>query len=380
MVRLAQKARIRSEFKMTVYDIRPFGEEQWKAFWENEGGRQEDLVRAWRLVWDRFKDEPAVVGYDLLNEARTGGLGRDAQDFVARYQVPLYRKVIDALRETDARHLTFFQPALGDFDRLTGTVSYPPFRVSLDRRGTVYAPHFYTSILGRDTTLYGPLMRRYAQEAALTGSPLFIGEYGVPWDRHSDGQAQEEARYRRTEQAAADLFDEQKVGFSRPWYADDRARAGERLNWAVIKGTDGLGGEDRRIITDVIARPYPQRTAGKLVSFRFDPSPRRFQMRYVPDASKGRTEIFIPAARHFAGGFQVRYGSDAALVWTPPAGLNVVERAAGVPPEAFRWAAAWQCLGIGEWLKDKEVAIEVFPLDRAEGGAAPPPAPGPAPR
>ena len=81
---------------------------------------------------------------------------------------------------------------------------------------------------------------------------LFIGEYGMPWNPKHDGNRHLEERYRQMEMATVHLFAKHGLGFSRPWFADDKAAAhffGITLNWAVIKGEQGLSGELREIIT-----------------------------------------------------------------------------------------------------------------------------------
>ncbi len=61
-------------------------------------------VRLWRLLADRYKDEWIVAGYDLLNEPLP-------EWFSAYYGkvMPLYRKIVEAIREVDAKHMIILE-------------------------------------------------------------------------------------------------------------------------------------------------------------------------------------------------------------------------------------------------------------------------------
>ena len=46
----------------------PAAREAWRAFYANDRGIRGELVKAWGVVASAFRTEPAVAGYDLLNE------------------------------------------------------------------------------------------------------------------------------------------------------------------------------------------------------------------------------------------------------------------------------------------------------------------------
>lgn len=245
MVAMAKQVGMYSTFKLTVYDLRGFTRGGWEALWADRHGEQAALIAGWRRIWERFRDEPAVVGYDLLNEPEPGDLGVSPETFIADYLNPFYRRVIDDLRRTDARHLAFFQPPFGS----------PPYRAPLQRPGVVYTPHFYPNLpnyLRRgdfSTSAYAPELQRFLSEASLHQAPLFIGEYGMPWSPRNDGDAPRERQYQQLERTASALFDQHRLGFSRPWFADDRAGVrlgGLDLNWALIRGPPGCGDRSGR--------------------------------------------------------------------------------------------------------------------------------------
>ncbi|MHC4720848.1 MAG: cellulase family glycosylhydrolase [Planctomycetota bacterium] len=70
---------------------------------------QDRLVNLWVKIADRYKNEPTVAAYDLLNEPlpqRTG-----AADKYRDQLEPLYKRVTDAIREVDRRHMITLEGA-----------------------------------------------------------------------------------------------------------------------------------------------------------------------------------------------------------------------------------------------------------------------------
>lgn len=64
---------------------------------------QDLLEKLWVKIADRYKNEPTVAAYDLLNEPLPEGTGA-----AAKYKdmlVPLYQRLIDAIRKVDQKHM-----------------------------------------------------------------------------------------------------------------------------------------------------------------------------------------------------------------------------------------------------------------------------------
>ena len=107
--------------------------------------------------------------------------------------------------------------------------------------------------------------------------------------------------------------------------------------WAYDKGDDGYGllradGSEKKELADVLTRPYPQRVAGKLLSYGFDPSTHTATITWEPDAAVATpTEIVVPA-RLFPAGVRVDCGGCTfeetpglvRLVTSPPGNPIVV--------------------------------------------------------
>ena len=362
MVEMAKQAGMYSEIKLTMFGIRGF---DWTDLWLNENGEQDAVIEGWRGVWERYKDEPAIFGYDLLNEPRKGDLNVSDEQFVNEFLIPFYQRIIDEFRKVDQRSLALFQPALGEFDFSTGRVNYLSYDAPINRGNVVYAPHLYSDIVSFSTDTYGELFEKYTNEALMHKAPLFIGEFGVPWRPSEDGNSRAEASHQITEATALDLFDQASIGFSRPWFADDRAgiTIGRQVwSWSLISGSSGLKGKQRDFIFDVLVRPYPRRTAGTLGPLSYDIDTKKFAMSYTPSLDSGDTLIFIPQERQYNNGFTVSHSSGVTLRLSSSSSfLEVTSNPGGVDEGRFSWDQANQLLSISGSEVGGIVTIEVGP-------------------
>ena len=72
---------------------------------------QRETIALWRRLAQRYKDEPAVLGYDLLNEP----IPQFA--YLQKYNAalePLYRRIVAAIREVDTHHIVILGGAQWD--------------------------------------------------------------------------------------------------------------------------------------------------------------------------------------------------------------------------------------------------------------------------
>ncbi|MCB0075894.1 MAG: cellulase family glycosylhydrolase [Anaerolineales bacterium] len=351
MIADAAAAGLYSSLKLTVYDttggrVAGFDEAQWANFWQDESA-QGQWIEGWATLWERYKENPAVVGYDLLNEPKQGDLNVSPEAFQGDYLLPFYRRAIERLRTIDDRHLLFVQPALVTFDARNDRVIYEAIEGStsdLPSRGVVYAPHFYPALQSYETTNYDSQMADYAATAAQMGVPLLIGEFGLPWSSSYDRDEERQRAFQATEQQTHLLFDQYLIGYSRPWYADDRASLG-RLNWSLFPGRRGTDGEPRPWIADPLASPYPFRTAGRLTGLQFDFDSKQAELSYEADPARGTTELVIPLDPYYTNGFILE--RDDGLVVRVRAAAEA-EITGGGDPESVRWDGAMGRLYITE--------------------------------
>ncbi len=68
-----------------------------------ETRHQDDLVKLWLKIVDKYKDEPTVAGYDLLNEPLPNRTGASKE--YGNMLVPLYQRLTTEIRKIDKKHM-----------------------------------------------------------------------------------------------------------------------------------------------------------------------------------------------------------------------------------------------------------------------------------
>ena len=104
--------------------------------WTNPTIQQQN-ADLWRVIAARYKDEPAIAGYDLLNEPVT-------TDATGEQWQQLARKLVDAVRTVDKNHLLVVGGLYGTMGRYGLTGIDPHFVVDDDN--VLYDFHFYEPI------------------------------------------------------------------------------------------------------------------------------------------------------------------------------------------------------------------------------------------
>ncbi len=125
---------------------------------------QDRLLDLWLRWVRRYKDEPTVAGYDLLNEplpARTGAAAKYKDQLE-----PLYRRLTRAIRAVDSRHLIFVEGADWAND---WSVFTTPFDANL-----VYQFHYYC--WNRPDHLND--IDKYLADRRRLQHPVWVGETG----------------------------------------------------------------------------------------------------------------------------------------------------------------------------------------------------------
>ena len=125
---------------------------------------QDRLVDLWVKIAGRYKNEPTVAGYDLLNEPlpqRTGA----AQKYKDQLE-PLYKRITAAIRRVDSRHMITLEGADWAND---WSVFGPPFD-----NNVFYQFHYYC--WERPTKLND--ISRFVDRRAQLHAPVWVGETG----------------------------------------------------------------------------------------------------------------------------------------------------------------------------------------------------------
>lgn len=247
----------------TGRDISPAGDRAFEHFWFDTDGIQAALVRTWGELAGEFADEPAVAGFDLLNEP---GFGETAPVTTSKKLGEFSGRAIEAIREAGAEQIVFVEPSI-----LWSGVGFDsgPALGFTDDANVVFSPHLYAESITMDASLGLPtivgterqfeLGQRVADEL---GMPLWSGEYGYWGDE--DATAAHLARYAAEE-------DRRMLG-SAYWVwkqaCGDPQNGIQELGNALLS-EDCATGEDaprKEHLLSVLSRAYPQAAPGVLTS------------------------------------------------------------------------------------------------------------------
>jgi len=287
-------------------------------FWDYDGRHpelQDHYADMWAHVARRFRDHPAVLGYNPMNEPWQGSDLLRPRQFDRGKYTEFNQRVIDAIRRVDTDRWVFYEPcAFGPNQGLRSHMGI----LEDPRRGVprlAYFPHLYplTVELGggydRDTD---PTFRLWArartEESLRQGAPLLLGEWSMlRWYGLED----------------------------RVMFMNDALRLFEEVSsgWAYWDCGFFFNEPFPETVQPMLTRPYPRRIAGTPVSRSYDESTGRLEVvfRRNPE-STGPTEIYLGAERNYPGGWRLAssdpegawsytYDEEASvlLVWSDPA-------------------------------------------------------------
>ena len=142
-------------------------DDSWGYPWLFESSQDQDLtVEVWRRLAAHYRDEPAVVGYDLLNEPIPHY--PQLHKYNNRLE-PLYKRVSAAIRAVDAKHVIILGGAQWDSNF---KVFGPPFD-----RNLMYSFHKYWTAPTED------VIREYLDFRDRYNVPVWLGESGENADQ-----------------------------------------------------------------------------------------------------------------------------------------------------------------------------------------------------
>ena len=364
LVVMGRNMGIKTVFKMTVYGVNDFS---WEAFWLNQKREHQTYLAAWKLIWNRYKNNSAVIGYDLVNEPQKLTMDITYDRLTNEYLLPLYRFLIDEYQQIDNSKYCLIQSIFMNKGEAINYNQYAEIKTSVHREKVIFSPHIYQEKI----PYILPTMARFDKEAALQEAPILIGEWGFPTFDTTDstmtgslGQLKYQEFYIRT----AEIFDSMGVGSIKAWFAGNRKKQhflpGGPSTWAIFSDANAVGTVERKYITDIIARPYPQVIAGDIHAFRYDFATRSLDIELQADNSKGASKIFIGADRHYPDGFTIMCNDELVLSHNPlkPNGLIVQKSNSNYNPTDVIWNDALQQLVILTWPVDKDrIHLKIVP-------------------
>jgi len=364
LVRLGKNVGIKTVFKMTLYGIQNF---VWEEFWRNENNLNEKYLDAWKVIWNRYKNESAVTGYDLVNEPRKLEMDISYEDLTNNYLLPLYQKLIDESHKINPKKYCLVQSIfMNKGEKINGN-QYFEIKTPLNRKNVLFAPHIYQE----KKHLVKPSLLRFEKESKVLDAPIFIGEWGFPTFDKTDstmtgelGQLNYMDFYIRT----AELFDSLGFNTIKAWFSGNPRKqnflSGGPSTWAIFEDKHAVGTTERKYIVDIIARPYPKVIAGDINFFKYDFATRSLDMFLKSDNSKGVSKIFIGANRHYPDGFSIVINDSFVMCHNPlkTIGLEVFKSTETSNPADFIWDENHQQLIIQKWPEDKaDFKVRIIP-------------------
>lgn len=123
-------------------------------------------IALWREIARRYRDDPAILGYELLNEPIST---YNDEDLLNPRLEPFYRQAVEAIRAVDPHHIIILAGAQWDQNfRVFG----PPFAPNL-----AYVYHKFWSATGRDA------VHDYIAFSLQNRAPVLLGESGEATNR-----------------------------------------------------------------------------------------------------------------------------------------------------------------------------------------------------
>lgn len=275
------------------------------SFWANTDGLLDGWTDAWRAAAKAWRDQPYLMGYDLLNEPWMGMewplcLTTGCPESYRAELQPAMEKGLAAIREVDDDNLVWWEP-----QQFAGG----------QRLDTFYEPVAGERQLGFSWHSYCP--------------DVFLDSQGVPGGNVENCWAfardrQEHALEQSRTMNAVPMMSEWGATDDLRAIEIDAAVADEHLmgwtHWAYKRwndpttadGDQGLFREDadpatvKRGKLRLLVRTYAQATAGTPLEMSFEPADGSFRYRYRPDPEiDAPTRIFV-SPLHYPDGFRVR--------------------------------------------------------------------------
>jgi len=258
--------------------------ESFKRYWSNYDGVQDRHLEFFRMMAERYKDNPAVIGFEPVNEPFPGSWGifhyfrwHDERLY------PFYERVGRVVNSVDPRYIVF-----ADICSLENPGVWKTDRKKPDVANLALAPHYYdmgyAKVLwfspGGDIETMRAGLAKHTRLARKWNVPVLVGEYGVSMAREDP------------EQYLARLytvFDEMFLSGT-IWEAS--------MSEILWNGRDkGILAPDGTVLGPAwaIDRPYPRAVAGAISSFSFDPESLAFRIEWTENpAATLPSEIYLP--------------------------------------------------------------------------------------
>lgn len=282
-------------------DLAPAVATAFSNFYTDRDGIQTELVRTWAKVAQEFADEPAVAGYDLLNEP---GIGTSPPITSSLLLGRYYDEAITAIRAAESAtpggfaHLAFFEPSVL-WSGLAFDVTPPPGFT--DDTQIVFAPHPYSESITLDQSLgftIASIERNLSvsKDAARSyGAALWAGEWGWFGDPAVDGAKVERFVTAQDELGIGGAFWVWRQGCGSPETGDDATSSG---NFVSVDCQTGELSPPPEEYATPLTRAYPRVFPGTIDSLVSDATQvgLSFAATSDDDAVSCDLDIWVPGA------------------------------------------------------------------------------------
>ena len=261
------------------YYANPAENAAWDAFWNNTNasdsvGLEDHYAQTWENVASTFAGNPAVVGYELMNEPWPGtswGATLLGGPFFANQQlVPMYNQMDAAIRAVDPTTPVFFEPTSAAVAEISQLLGLPDPMAMINDPISVFAFHDYCSDTNFGIScsqIANTLASNAVRFANANNIPSFMSEFGATSD-------------------APRLFDQMNAGDTRQlgWTEWAYSGVGDITThvdptWEALVYDPALPPTGANVNTGnlaVLASPYPQQISGTPQGWSFSGGTFRF--------------------------------------------------------------------------------------------------------
>jgi endoglycosylceramidase len=285
-----------------VRELSPAVAQAWQNFYADRDGIQGRLVETWRRLAHAFAGEPAVAGFDIVNEPHPGFAPSAS---AATELAAFYTRALTAIRAGERgglAHVVFFEPLVVWSASAVDVVPPPTFT---DDPNIVFAPHLYAGSISADRTAGAPFLTPHDGHQAAAGAAsgyqttYWSGEWGWFGDPAKDRgdiamyAAEEDAR------RVGGAWWDWKQACGDPHQINDARGGGTSpsLNRYACPQQRALGipATTRRIL----ARAYPRAAPGRLTALESNPESGALRLTGADDDLAGSCalEVWLPGER-----------------------------------------------------------------------------------
>ena len=276
-------------------------------FWTSTELR-EHFFYTWVHVVQRFKNNTAILGYNLFNEPSFGNIPPGL--FEKYVLTDFYLELISELKKIDPNRLYFYEPQIAtssDWNAKSHLGKIP-------EENLVYSPHYYIPWVLKAYIYFGfpflleKVLANRKAEAEMAGVPWILAEFGL--SDNTIGLDQYLINI-------LTLLNQYMTGWI-CWSYDYESDT-------PLGIIDDYGNENAQL--NYLIYPYPQKIAGDPVTFFYSFENKSCYIEFVENASvRGPTEIYVGQSRIHPKGFSLICSDpDETWHWEYEPSLDIVK-------------------------------------------------------